>query len=296
MDKSKPLSERLAALGAATGLKDQGQVSDSIGIIRDRNEDVQLRASALRGISIELAEDADLIDLALALLQDNSEAAEVRKAAFKVLQQSSFSSAVFRTKRAEYLAVLRSLVDDQDEQIRKLAIETLAKEKDEYVQRRLIEGLKEASKALIPVERAVQLLGYDIHSEHYPILKEIVQNPPSTTAKREAVRLLAADPSSKEMLTEILRDKDEYREVRNASAAALQSMAPAEFEDQAKQIVLDDDEYDDIRVACANALDHFANRESLRKDPALKERFEELKEKPVSRGSGQVENELEPSS
>jgi hypothetical protein len=93
-----------------------------------------------------------------------------------------------------------------------------------------------------------------------------------------------------------LRDKDEYREVRNASAAALQSMAPATFEDQAKQIVLDDDEYDDIRVACANALDHFANRESLRKDPALKERFEELKEKPVSRGSGQVENELEPSS
>jgi hypothetical protein len=69
------------------------------------------------------------------------------------------------------------------------------------------------------------------------------------------VRLLAADAESKNLLSEILQDKGEHRRVRQTSAIALQSLDPAEFEDQAEQIIFDDDDYEDIRATCINALE-----------------------------------------
>jgi hypothetical protein len=111
----------------------------------------------------------------------------------------------------------------------------------------------------------------------------MVQNPPSPEAKQEAVRLLASDPTSKELLADLLKDKGERREVRNASAAALQSLvSPAEFKEQAKQIVLDDDEYDDLRATAINALTQFADQEALSQDSELTRRVEQLRDAPPS--------------
>ena len=135
---------------------------------------------------------------------------------------------------------------------------------------------------LQPPEKAIQLLGYDIHAEHYPILREIVQDPPSPEAKAEAVRLLAADPTSEKLLTERLQDKGEDREVRIASAVALQSLAPAEFQEQAKQIVYDPEEYTDLRATAINALTLFGNQEALDQDAELTRRVEQLSEESPS--------------
>jgi hypothetical protein len=145
-----------------------------------------------------------------------------------------------------------------------------------------LEGLEDASQALVPPERAVQLLGYDVHAEHYPILRDMVQNPPSPEAKREAVRLLASDPTSKELLINVLTDKDEDREVRTASASALLALAPAEFEEQAKQIVLDDEEDDELRATSITALTHLANQEALSQDAELTGRVEQLRDQSPS--------------
>jgi hypothetical protein len=81
---------------------------------------------------------------------------------------------------------------------------------------------------------------------------------------------------------EVLTDKDEYREVRNASASALLSLAPTEFEEQAKQIVLDDDEYDDLRATAMTALTHFADQEALSQDAELTRRVEQLRDQSPS--------------
>jgi hypothetical protein len=110
-----------------------------------------------------------------------------------------------------------------------------------------------------------------------------VENPPSPQAKREAVRLLASDPASKDLLAGILRNKDERREVRNASASALQSLAPAEFEEQAKEMVLDDNEYPEIRATAINALTLFADQEALDQDAELTGRVERLRDASTSR-------------
>jgi hypothetical protein len=246
-------------------------------------EDAEPRASALHAIDIEVGKRPDLIDMVIGLLRDSRGPEVLRLAALRVLQQTSFSGSAFYQKRPEVFDALRAMIDDQDASLRQEALEILAQNYDEYAQRRLLEGLEDSSQAPVSPEKAIQLLGYDIHAEHYPILRDTVQNPPSPEAKAEAVRLLAADPTSKELLTALLKGKDERREVRNASAAALQSLAPAEFEEQAKEILYDTEEYDELRATAINALTLFADQEALEKDPELIGRIEQLREEAPSK-------------
>jgi HEAT repeat protein len=281
-DSSRPAEERRIALHRAAALRSQNEVSEAVAVILDGEEDPALRASALGAIGIEVGKREDLIDMAIDLLRDSDEPGTVRQAALRVLQQSSFRAATFNPKQPEYLDVLRTVIDDSDASLREQALEILAQRKDEYGQRRLLEGLKDPSQALVPPGKAVQLLGYDIHAEHYPILRNMVQNPPSPEAKEEAIRLLAGDPESKELLKSRLKDKEEYRRVRNASAAALQSLAPEEFEEQAKQIVYDPEEYDELRATAINALTLFADRETLNQDADLTGRVEQLRDQASS--------------
>jgi uncharacterized protein (UPF0147 family) len=281
-DESKPVHERLMGLKDAGALTGEDEVAKAIGAILNREEDARLRAATLLSISIAVSQRPDLMDLAIGLLSDSTESPGVRVAALQVLQVSSFRAAAFRSRRAGYLTALRSIIDERNASLRQRALEVLAQQKDEYCQRRLLEGLMNPSRALVPPERAVQLLGYDIHAEHYPILRDMVQNPPSPAAKREAVRLLATDPTSKELLKDILRDKSESRDVRSASAGALQTLAPAEFEEQAKEIVFDVDEDHDLRATAMTALTHFADQEALSQDAELTRRVEQLRNQPPS--------------
>ena len=76
----------------------------------------------------------------LAVLGDPAQSAETRRAALQALQQLSFNVKAFAAVRAEYIAVLRRIVDDPDAGLREGALETLAQEKDEFAQRRLLAG------------------------------------------------------------------------------------------------------------------------------------------------------------
>lgn len=283
LDKSRAVPERLEAFALSEGSEDRGAVEESLQIFFDGDEDLQVRIVALDGISLEVGESRELIDVVLGLLRDEAQPPQLRRAALRVLQQSSFKVVTFNPKRPDYLAVLRSIVKDPDPELRQRVLEALALEKDEYVQRRLLEGLEDPSRALVTPEKAIQLLGYDIHAEHYPLLREIVRNPPNPRARQEAVRLLGTDATAKDLLAEILGNKSEAPEIRVTSAVALQSLAPAELEAQARQIVLDDDEDDDVRATSLSALDHFASQERLSRDAAFNERVHELRQKSTSR-------------
>src|SRR5437588_393232 len=82
--------------------------------------------------------------------------------AVDVLEQSGFLLIGGGVRRPDYLEALRTVVDDPDPEVRRRAIGVLARQKDEYAQRRLIEGLRDPSKALIPPAKAIQYLGYDV--------------------------------------------------------------------------------------------------------------------------------------
>ena len=129
--------------------------------------------------------------------------------------------------------------------------------------------MKNPAKALVPPEQALQLLSYDVHTEAYAVARDIVKNSPNQLAKQEALRLLAADPKSTKLFEDVLRNKDEKRELRQVAASALNALSPDKLEDHAKDILLDDSEFEDIQATSLTALRQFANQEELDKDEAL---------------------------
>jgi hypothetical protein len=277
VNKAVPAAKRQAAL--PTVIKDAGDVEKAAAILKDAAEDPGLREQVLLRIGTATGKSDALIDLVLGIFRNAAEPAVVRLAAVRVLQQVSFSSQLFQPRRPDYLAALREAMGDAQAEVRERALEILAVKKDEYAQRTLLEGLRTPAAALVAPEKAIQMLGYDVHAEHYAILRDVVQNPPNPAAKEEAVRLLAADAASQELLTSMLGDKGESAEVRKLSAAALRTMAPGEFTEQAKRIVADDDETDDVRAACLTALINAGDQRALRADTAFTRKVQRLRDR-----------------
>jgi HEAT repeat protein len=205
----------------------------------------------------------------LNVLRDKAEPVEVRLAALQSLQAASFSVIAFEPCRGEYTATLREVADDPDPEIRQRVLGTLAREKDGFAQKKLLEGLQNPEKALVPPEKALQLLSYDMHAEAYSIAREIVSKPPNATARREALRLLAADAASGPLFEKILRNKKETPEIRQISASALHSLKPERLKALARRILLDTSEQPEMQATCLTALTHFGDEATVAKDKAL---------------------------
>jgi hypothetical protein len=276
LENSRAAAPREMATAEAVAPQDDDDLPAAVAVLRDDGADEQLRSAALQIISFHAPEHPELIDTLLELLRDADAPENRRTEILKAMQRIDFRMALLPAKRADYLATLRSIIDDPGTKLRQRAIGILAREKDEYVQRRLLEGLEDPSEALVPPEKAIQALSYDVHAEYFPLLRRMVEDPPNDAARKEAVRLLAADPSSTDLLLALLNDKRESSDVRTTSAIALQAVAPTEFQEQARRVVLDDDEDDQLRAVSISALSHFANPTALREDAELTRRVEQL--------------------
>jgi hypothetical protein len=255
----------------------------ALGVLADSEATDEAFTAALQAMSLEVNDHPELIDPLLEYLAEDGNPTDRRLAVLNLLQEISFRMVGFPAKRPKYLAVLRSIIDAPDARLRRVAIGILAREKDDYVQRRLLDGLEGKSKALVPTAKAIQFLAYDVHSEYFPIARRIVEEPPNQGAKVEAVRLLAADPSAKDLLVGILKGRGEKLQAKMAAAVALQSLDPEEFERQARRIVLDDDEDDQLRALSLNALTFFGNPAAQDEDDELARRVETLNSQSRSR-------------
>jgi hypothetical protein len=233
------------------------------------NKPVKQRVAAMPQVSLAAVKNDDNPQAILSILRNKDEPVEVRLSALQQLAAASFSAEGFETWRGDYIVALREVATDADPEIRQRALGLLARENDDFAEKKLLEGLRDPEKALVPPEKALQLLGYDVHAEAYSVAKEIVENPPNADAKREALRLLAADPNSVPLFEKILLDKDELRENRQISASALHALNPDKFQEHARDILLDKSEYDDIQATSLTALTQFGDDEAIAKDKAL---------------------------
>jgi HEAT repeat protein len=254
--KSKPKARR-SARGALT-------------IATSARKSVPERVAAMTNLPLAVAEsDDEHLQALMAVLRNEDEPIKVRLAALQSLQAASFSSAAFESCRGDFIATLRKVADDPDPEIRQRVLGILAREKDGFAQKKLLDGLKDPAKALVPPEKALQLLTYDVHAEAYSIARDIVSNPPNPEARHEALRLLAADATSAPMFEKLLRDKDELRDVRQVAASALQALDPEKLQKHARAMILDKSEYDDIQATSLTALSQFGDDESVAKDNEL---------------------------
>ncbi len=241
----------------------------AMAVATDARKATAQRVKALAEAPKAILESDDNLQLLLAVVRNPDEEVQVRLAAIDALATAAFSVTTFEPYRNDYIATLQEVADDPEPQIRESALGLLAGEKNKFAQKKLLDGLKNPAKALVPPEKALQLLSYDIHSEAYAVARQVVSDPPNELARNEALRLLAADPKTTPLFEKLLRDKDEKRAVRQVAASALNTLSPDKLEDHAKEILLDDSDYEDIQATSLTALRQFADQEEIAQDDAL---------------------------
>ena len=235
------------------------------------------RVADLTEAPLAVCESDKNLQAMLNVIREQDEPVKVRLAALQSLQAASFSVVAFESCRSDYIATLREVAEDPDLELRQRVLGILAREKDGFVQKKLLEGLHSPEKALLPPEKALQLLGYDVHAEAYSAARAIISKPPSDVARREALRLLAADATAAPIFEKILRDKDELAEIRQIAASALQAIKPERLQAHAREMLLDKSEYDDIQATSLTALTQFGDEEGLAHDKALMKRVDRLR-------------------
>ena len=244
---------------------------------RDRASRVAVATSARRSgkertaaaaSALAVCESEQDFQAMLKVLRDANEPVKVRLAALQSLQAASFSVLAFEGCRGDYIATLRQVAEDRDPELRQRVLGMLMREKDGFAQKKLLEGLHDPDKALVPPEKALQLLGNDVHADAYEIARAIVRKPPNEAARREALRLLAADATAAPLFEKLLLDKDELREIRQIAASALYALQPDRMQKHARDILLDKSDYDDIKATSLSALTQLGD-EALSDDKAL---------------------------
>ncbi|MEY9418083.1 hypothetical protein ABIF69_004525 [Bradyrhizobium japonicum] len=234
----------------------------------ERRTDEQ-RVAALADSPLAACENDQDLEAVLNVLRNKDESIKMRLGALESLQAASFSVDAFGPYRGDYFATLRKIADDPDPELRQRVLGILMRGKDGFAQKKLLEGLKNPDKALVPPEKALQLLSYDVHAEAYSAARAIVKKPPNDDARREALRLLAADANSAPMFEKLLRDKNELREIRQISASALHALKPEKLQEQARKILLDKSDYDDIKATSLTALEQFGEDQAIGDDKTL---------------------------
>lgn len=222
--------------------------------------------------------DADGIAAMLDTLRDADQPVQRRLDALQAVQAASFAALEFDAVRPEYIAVLRQVAQDPDPELRQRALGILAREHDGFAQKALLEGLRRPGKALVPPDKALQLLSYDPHAAAYPIAREVLETSDDDSARREAVRLLAGDPESAPLLEEVLSDRRESQEIRRMSASALHALNPDRLQRWAARAAADEREPDEIVETSLTALSHFGDSKAIAANTKLRARLDRLQQ------------------
>jgi hypothetical protein len=248
-------------------------------VIRDAEAAPEARIEAIEALPARATTQARVIEGLIALLGDTADSPAVRTVALSVLSELSFAVGEFQPHQAAYREALRAAATDPDRKLRERVLEILALQGDEYAQRLLVTGLEDPGQRLVSERKAVQYLGYDVHGEHHPLLREVVERSDDRHVRNAALRLLAGDGDSKDLFVQIVKDKREDPEARSIGAVALQSLDPGELVAAAQQVVLDDDDDDEVRAAVLTVLNQGEQRD---RDPTLHRQLSRRKKQPDS--------------
>lgn len=247
-----------------------------------RRPSAAARAKEIAAAPLEEENLDEEVAALLAILGNREESLTVRMAALEALAALDFLGPRFAPFRADYKQALRDVATDPTPELRERALELLAIDKDPYAQELLVKGLKRPQEALVSDAKAIQLLAYDDHAEFLPLVRQVYKRAKGP-AREEALRVLATDPKSERLFTQLLKDKSEKRSVRRLSASGLQSLNPEAFDRAARKIVADEDDDNDIRATAIAALAHGREAREKPVDPKLVETVQRVSETTRSR-------------
>jgi hypothetical protein len=243
-----------------------------------RRYEAELAASQATAVP-STSPDAPTVDVPalLSIVGNPREPVEVRVAALQAVGARAFLAQQFAQHHAAYLETLRRLTGSETPlELREKALAVLAAEKDPHVQELLKNGLQNPRQAVVPPPRALQLLGFDDHANVAGLAREVFDKAQDVDTKEAALRVLATDAGSQDLLTRILKDKAQPRNLRALSVTGLQSLNPQRFSEIAQQIVDDDTDFEDIRATTLGALAGAPEHGHLRSDPNFMARIVRL--------------------
>jgi len=261
-DEKASDAKRLAALTSLRVLDRADDAQAALELARDPNQDAKLRSAAIKGLGVTLSREPSAVQLLLRILGDAAEPVLVRSAALSALKVAAFHVRAFYEQRPQFIVALRKAGQAEDADLRRRALAVLAREKDAPTQRRLIAGLEQPDKALLLPDKALLFLSYDVKLDLHELLHRIVEAPPSEPARLQALRMLAAEASSKALFEKLLKNKKESTEARLIALQALHTLAPKQLQKQAAKIIGDAREDDDLREACLAAVSTFTKVET----------------------------------
>ncbi len=207
---------------------------------------------------------ADGIEALIQTLSDTGRPDQDRRAALRSLKAASFQPQTFEPHQARLRQVLRQIATEPQREAKRAesgqpdlryeALQHLSREKDPFVQERLLEGLRNPPAALVSAAAALQMLAVDDHGRAIDAARQVLAEHSESAARQQALRVLAADPKSQDVVAGVLTDKAELSAVRQAGAVALRAINPTAFARIARTISADDGDYDEIREVARTGL------------------------------------------
>jgi hypothetical protein len=232
-------SRRAGSAPAAGVSFTRGITPASDGLLGDEPAEAETFESAMRVL--------------LDLLADDSAPTEQKATAIDRLGAAAFQPDLFAPFHAEFIERLRDLAVADDKQLRLLALDRLTLEDDEVGKSLLRESLEGTRTSLVPPATATRLLARDEHGDAVPLFRVLAQSG-QVPVREEAIRALASDPESADLLAGICADKSEPNKLRELAGLSLKAVDPARFAQVARDVILDDDEDDRLRTATLSAL------------------------------------------
>lgn len=267
----------VAELTADPAADTDDHIAAAVAALTDTDLPADRRAEVLRRSRPVLVSTGRGIDCLLRVVGERANDPALRTAALAGLRAAAFFVDTFAPYRTAYRDLLRDLLTDDVAGLRKRAVSTLANEHDPVLQQTLTEGLDGAGT--LPVDRAtaIRALAEDDHLDNVPRLRELLGSD-SPDERQEAIRHLASYPEARGIVEAALRDRDEYRAVRQQGAASLRALDPDRFREVAKEIAADAGEHDDVRTVSLTALQHLGDTEQVYGDDAFLDRVREIRD------------------
>ena len=197
----------------------------------------------------------------------------------QALQAASFSVVAFESCRGDVPRDAQERRDRPDPELRQRVLGILAREKDGFAQEKLLEGLEDPDKALVPPEKALQLLSYDVHAEAYPVGARDREQ--AAERRRPSARRCGCSrptPRRRRSSRSCCATRRRPPAIgRIVGVGAARPIAPQVLQTHAREIVLDASESDEMQATSLTALTQFGDTAAVSADKALRKRIGTLK-------------------
>lgn len=197
------------------------------------------------------------VEAALSAASDPAKPATERRGALRILQAMNIAGGEFERHRAQFLDVLRGIVNDTEAppELYRDALGLLSMEADPLAEEVLTATLDDSEGAArVSKAEALRLLATDDHSNVQATARQLLEDSSDEETRVEAMRALAQDATSQGLIRSVLENRSESRQMRSAAGKALRAVDPGGFQDVALGIARNDQEDSDLRATLASGL------------------------------------------